>query len=150
MPKVIARPSDPILSTREIDVFFAVGWLGFAWWGLFSALFGVKTIVDPLGFWFSTVYSGIFSLLALLCSLIATSLFFRIGTISNLTKKKWEQSLAIGMFFFFLIYPVNIMVRALTDSAITPNLGIALVCLLVIFYRIRNLRYRIFSYVPVA
>lgn len=147
MLKLIARPSDPLLMTREIDVFFAFGWLGFAWWGGFSAIVGVKTIVDPLGFWFATIYSGMVGVLAVLASLIAASLFVRTPRVSNLTKKKWEQSIAIGMVFFFAIYPVNIVVRALTDAAILPNLGIALICLLVIFYRIRNLRHRINSYV---
>lgn len=147
MPKLVARPSDPLLITREVDLWYSAIWFVYASWGTLSVILGIRTITEIAGPTFNFGWSLAIALLswgALACSIL---LFIRTTWLSQVSKKKIEMMLSIGLFFLILIYPFYLGFRAyMGEEQIWPSVALAVLYLLICAFRAKHLYHRVKNY----
>jgi hypothetical protein len=138
--RVIAHPSDEIMVTREIDVFFAFCWSALAVWGLAAGIKGLPSVTEAVGqnynfFWALGI--GVASVGALWSNV---AIFFK-TRFGQVTKKRFERAFCWAMLFFVAYYPIALFLAGSWPSAV-----LVLIFLGLAVYRIRHLTYRIKLY----
>lgn len=146
-PRLLMRPSDPLLVTREIDVWFAAIWTIFAAWGYLAVTHGLETITLAAGSLFNFLWALTIALLSTVAAISAGALFLKTG-LSQVAKKRIELAAAWGLVFLISVYPVYLGIRTvITDNSnLQASTVLSLLYVLVPVIRIRNLRYRIKYY----
>lgn len=145
--RLLMRPGDPLLVTREIDVFFAIAWAIFASWGYLAVFHGLETITLAAGPLFNFLWALSIALLSTIATLASVFLFFRTSA-SQVTKKRIELAAAWGLVFLIAVYPVYLGIRTVVtdNNNLWASTVLSLLYLLIPVFRIRNLRYRIKYY----
>lgn len=144
-PKLLARPSDPLLLDRMIDICAAAYWLVYTLWALLAGLLGVATITDAAGEFYNFMWSagiGTFSLVAFFASV---SLFFDFGPKCEPSfKKKIELYAVRSLMILIAVYPVLLFLAALGgDGNRAPSAILSLSYLIFPFFRTYVLKKRI-------
>jgi hypothetical protein len=147
MLKLIARPSDPLVVTRELDVFFIVCWAIYAAWGITACIFGIPSINFVNGLLYNQIWSGGIGLIATVALISAISIFFKTRT-HQITKKKVERAALHALSWFVVAYPALLLLLAIFTGNVTylATSVIGLLYLLIPIYRIRHLSKRIKYY----
>lgn len=146
-PKLMVRPSDPLLLTRELDIFFILSWAIFAGWGYFAVFQGLETITLALGSFFNFIWALGIAVLSSIALIASIMVFFK-TKMRQVSKKRIELVAVWGLIFLVAVYPVYLAGRAISQEEINiwNSVIISLLYVLIPFFRIRNLRYRIRYY----
>lgn len=144
-PKLLARPGDPLLLDRMVDVCAAAYWMVYTLWALLAGFLGIATITDAAGGFYNFMWSagiGTFSLVALLASV---SLFFDFGhRFDPPLKKKVELYAVRCLMILIAVYPVLLFLAAFGgDGNRAPSAVLSLSYLIFPFFRTYVLKKRI-------
>lgn len=143
MPKLRARPRDPLILDRWLDVAFACLWGIYAAWGLTTLLVGLPTITINTPEWYSAVWAGAVGILSAIAFLACVSLFF-LTRPHFLVKKKIERYAVVALVFFILVYPVLLIASATGGDIDRASLAVLSVSYVIFpIYRIYVLTSRI-------
>ena len=147
MPKLIVRPSDYLVTTRELDLFAAIIWAIYAAWGLVTSLNGLATISDLVGEVFNTIWSGAIGVTGLVAAIAATSIFFK-TRLSQILKKKIELVATVLLAVLITIYPVYLLILGLftEDMDRLVTFVLSLLYIVIPIARARILTFRIKNY----
>lgn len=142
---VTIKPSDPLLTTRWFDVTAAVLWAIYAIWGIaafLSQLPSFQFVGAP--HWYGAAWAGAVGVTALVASLAATSIFFDIRHLAQVTKKRIERdALAVFCALIFVIHVVSIWTFFSGHWAYFANVFLTFSYYIVPAFRIYHLSRRI-------
>lgn len=147
-PKILVRPSDPLLLDRMIDVCAAAYWLVYTLWAILAGVLGIATITHAAGEFYNFMWSagiGTFSLVALLTSI---SLFFDFGErFAPPFKKKVELYAVRCLIILIAVYPVLLFLSAFGgDTVRAPSAVLSLSYLIFPIFRTYVLKKRIITF----
>lgn len=105
MPKLRARPRDPLILNRWVDVAYIVYWLIYAAWGVMTLVVGLPTLEINTPEWYSTVWAGALGGLSAVAGITAATFFWDSKRFHFIAKKKFERSTVLVLLAFILVYP---------------------------------------------
>jgi uncharacterized membrane protein len=138
--RVIARPSDQITITREIDLLFAACWALFGVWGILAGLKGLPSVQESAGHNYTFLLAFATGISGIGACVSAVMIFFK-SRFGQVTKKRLERTFCWALLFSISYYPIAL---ALTNNWPAVILLFIFMCLPI--YRIRHLSYRIRLY----
>lgn len=110
-PKVLLRPSDPLILDRWLDVAYIMLWISYGVWGVVTAWFGIPTFTQLTSETYQTIWSGALGLLALAAAVMALLVFFDTPWMLQISKKRAEHALVICIIPFITVYPILLVIR---------------------------------------
>jgi hypothetical protein len=138
--RVIAKPSDQIVVTREIDVLYVVLWTILGVWGIAAGVSGLPSVQESAGVNYSFFWALGIGVAGVGAAWSAVSIFFK-TRFGQVTKKRFERAFCWAMLFFVAYYPIALFLAGSWPSAV-----LVLIFLGLAVYRIRHLTYRIKLY----
>lgn len=110
--KLQAKPSDPLIVDRWLDVAYICLWVIYGLWGITTLLVGLPTINMATSEWYQTAWSGSLGVLSWIAAVMAFLVFFKTEWLDQITKKRAEMAAVSVLCAFILIYPVLLTLRA--------------------------------------
>lgn len=146
MPRLIVRPSDYLVITRELDLFCVLIWGIYASWGIASTVLGISTITTGLGEVFNFVWSASIGVISLIAAIAAASIFFK-TPLSQVAKKKVELTASVTLLLLIAVYPLYLLLQGLDgDPNRLVTFVLSLLYVTIPLFRARNLWQRIKNY----
>jgi hypothetical protein len=139
-PRLIARPKDPLVVNRELDLLFVLCWWALSAWGIISTIKGVPSVQAESGVNYGFLWSLGVTVSAIGAAIFGALIFFK-TPIGQVTKKRLERTCCWAMFFFVAYYPVALALQGKIESA-----SLVMIFLFLPLYRARVLTDRIKHY----
>ena len=146
MPKLVARPSDPLFVTRELDVFFIIAWGIYAAWGVAASLAGIPTVTSASGELYNTIWAGLIAITAFGSFWSAISIFYK-TKLQQVVKKRVERAFLWMLTVLVIVYPSFLLISVIEgDMGRLAAFIVSLLYVLIPVFRIRHLTKRIKYY----
>ena len=111
--KLQVKPSDPLILDRWVDIAYLALYLIYAAWAIFSVVIGLPTVMTLASDAYQIAWSGTIGILCLVAAGSAALTFFYVPHMRQITKKRVEFASVFTLWFFIIVYPVLLVVRAI-------------------------------------
>ena len=150
MPQLVARPSDPLFVTRELDVFYIIAWGIYAAWGVAASIAGIPTITLASGELYNIIWAGLIAVTAVGALWSAVSIFYK-TKLQQVVKKRIERTFLWVLMVLVAVYPSFLLITVIEgDTTRLATFIVSLLYLLIPYFRIRHLTKRIKYYASLS